>query len=270
MAKQLQLRGGTTAQHALFTGAAREITIDTDAKVIVVHDGVTPGGFPVTSATLAQEHFSSVTNPHSVTKAQVGLGSADNTADSAKNVLSATKLTTARTINGVSFDGSASINIEDRLGTAIASAATTTLGSSSTGDTVHITGTTTITSFGASVTGVKKTLIFDAALTLTHNATSLILPASLNVATAAGDSAEFVCENGASGYWRCLSYTKASISVAEIGYLDGVTSAIQTQIDGKLALSGTAANSTKWNNATMYTSTSAASGGVDGDIWFQY
>lgn len=186
------------------------------------------------------------------------------------NAGTATKLQTARTINGVSFDGSASINIEDRLGTAIASAGTTTLGASSSGDTIHITGTTTITSFGASVTGVKKTLVFDAALTLTHNATSLMLPASLNVATAAGDSADFVCENGASGYWRCLRYTKASISVAEMGYLDGVTSAIQTQIDSKLASSGTATNSTKWNGATMYTSTSVASGGVDGDIWFQY
>ena len=46
-------------------------------------------------------------------KADVGLGSVDNTADSVKNVLSATKLTTARTINGVSFDGSANITIAD-------------------------------------------------------------------------------------------------------------------------------------------------------------
>ncbi|MBO9586635.1 MAG: tail fiber domain-containing protein [Flavobacterium sp.] len=48
-----------------------------------------------------------------LTKADVGLGSVDNTADAAKNVLSATKLTTARTINGVSFDGSANITIAD-------------------------------------------------------------------------------------------------------------------------------------------------------------
>ena len=44
-------------------------------------------------------------------KADVGLGSVDNTADSAKNVLSATKLTTARTIAGVSFNGTANIAI---------------------------------------------------------------------------------------------------------------------------------------------------------------
>jgi hypothetical protein len=46
MATIIQRRRGTTAQHATFTGAEGEITIDTDTKEIVVHDGVTPGGFP--------------------------------------------------------------------------------------------------------------------------------------------------------------------------------------------------------------------------------
>lgn len=46
-----------------------------------------------------------------LTKTQVGLWSADNTADSTKNVLSATKLTTARTINWVSFNWTANITI---------------------------------------------------------------------------------------------------------------------------------------------------------------
>lgn len=48
---------------------------------------------------------------YTLSKADVGLNLADNTADSAKNVLSATKLTTARTINGIAFDGSANITI---------------------------------------------------------------------------------------------------------------------------------------------------------------
>jgi hypothetical protein len=48
-----------------------------------------------------------------VTKADVGLGNADNTADDVKNVLSARKLTTARTINGVRFDGTSDITIVD-------------------------------------------------------------------------------------------------------------------------------------------------------------
>lgn len=46
-------------------------------------------------------------------KTVVGLGNVDNTADVNKNVLSATKLTTSRNINGVAFDGTASITIVD-------------------------------------------------------------------------------------------------------------------------------------------------------------
>lgn len=48
-------------------------------------------------------------NPHNVTAADVGLGNVDNTADANKSVASAATLTTARTIDGVSFDGSANI-----------------------------------------------------------------------------------------------------------------------------------------------------------------
>lgn len=46
MATIIQRRRGTTAQHATFTGALGEITIDTDKDTVVVHDGVTVGGFP--------------------------------------------------------------------------------------------------------------------------------------------------------------------------------------------------------------------------------
>lgn len=47
MVTQVQFRRGTTAQHALFTGANAELTVDTDKKVVVVHDGVTLGGNPL-------------------------------------------------------------------------------------------------------------------------------------------------------------------------------------------------------------------------------
>lgn len=49
-AKEIQRRRGTTLDHVAFTGAQGEITVDTDKKVVVVHDGVTPGGFPLVSA----------------------------------------------------------------------------------------------------------------------------------------------------------------------------------------------------------------------------
>jgi hypothetical protein len=47
MADQLQLRRGTTAENLAFTGAQGEATVDTDKHTVVVHDGVTAGGFPL-------------------------------------------------------------------------------------------------------------------------------------------------------------------------------------------------------------------------------
>jgi len=54
MATAIQRRGGTTAEHANFTGLAREITVDTTKNTVVVHDGTTAGGIPLaTEAALA-------------------------------------------------------------------------------------------------------------------------------------------------------------------------------------------------------------------------
>ena len=44
MAKQFQLRRGTTAQHASFTGLVGEVTVDTDTDQLRIHDGSTAGG----------------------------------------------------------------------------------------------------------------------------------------------------------------------------------------------------------------------------------
>jgi len=49
---------------------------------------------------------------------------------------------------------------------------------------------------------------FSGALTLTHNATSLILPGGASITTAAGDVAYFVSLG--SGNWRCTGYQKAN------------------------------------------------------------
>jgi hypothetical protein len=44
MTTQVQFRKGTTAQHQVFTGAEAEVTVDTDKKTLIVHDGTTQGG----------------------------------------------------------------------------------------------------------------------------------------------------------------------------------------------------------------------------------
>ena len=50
MSKQVQLRGGTTAEHENFIGAPREVTVDTDLNTLRVHDGQTPGGHDLAKA----------------------------------------------------------------------------------------------------------------------------------------------------------------------------------------------------------------------------
>ena len=114
-----------------------------------------------------------------LTKADVGLPNVDNTNDSVKNVASATKLTTARMIGGVSFDGTASINlpgvnVEGNQNTTGNSATATKLatvrtisltgdvtgsvnfdGSSNTSISTTIPGTTAITKGGTGATTVE-------------------------------------------------------------------------------------------------------------------
>ena len=70
MATSIRLRGGTTSQHSTFTGAAKEVTVDTDKTTIVVHDGATAGGFPL----VAKDANGDVTFPDGE-KAIFGAGS---------------------------------------------------------------------------------------------------------------------------------------------------------------------------------------------------
>jgi hypothetical protein len=90
----------------------------------------------------------------------------------------------------------------------LASAATTDLGAQ-TSNNLRITGTTTITGFGTAASGVRRELRFAGALTLTHNATSLILPGGANITTAAGDTATAVSLG--SGNWVVANYQRAAV-----------------------------------------------------------
>lgn len=112
----------------------------------------------------------------------------------------------------------------------IASATTTDLGSKSS-NILSITGTTTITGLGSSASTAFPLYFvrFTGALTLTHNATSLILPGAANITTATGDTATFKYEG--SGNWRCMSYNKAS------GYAVAVASvSVPPSFAGRLTL----------------------------------
>jgi hypothetical protein len=92
-------------------------------------------------------------------------------------------------------------------GSDVASTATADVGAVA-GFALDITGTTTITGLGTVSGGIHKVLKFEGALTLTHNATSLILPGGANITTADGDIGWFISEG--SGNWRCISYMRAA------------------------------------------------------------
>jgi hypothetical protein len=73
----------------------------------------------------------------------------------------------------------------------------------------HITGTTTITDldFDTAKDGRAVTVQFDGILTLTHHATTLVLPTGANITTAAGDTACFIQDSGDN--IKCLWYQRA-------------------------------------------------------------
>lgn len=102
------------------------------------------------------------------------------------------------TMSGVALNEAARVDV--------ASASTCDIGAAAS-NYVRITGTTTITGLGTVASGTRRHVVFGGALTLTYNATSLILPSAASITTAAGDTATF--ESEGSGNWRCISYQKA-------------------------------------------------------------
>jgi hypothetical protein len=141
LAAVVVLAGGTAADFTALTGAPTTAggweadyygSAVASGKRLSVSNSLTIQGtdgttvtFPSTNSTLARTDAAqtftgvqtfvspAITTPTGIVKGDVGLGSVDNTADAAKAVLSATKLTTARTINGVSFDGTANVTVAD-------------------------------------------------------------------------------------------------------------------------------------------------------------
>jgi hypothetical protein len=103
--------------------------------------------------------------------------------------------------------------LEDKAEADLASATTTSIGAQN-AQHLRITGTTAITGFGTISAGVTRHLRFAGALTLTHNGTSLILPAATNITTAAGDTCTAVSLG--SGNWVVVDYQRASgLGIAE-------------------------------------------------------
>jgi hypothetical protein len=123
MPTQLQFRRGTTAQNNAFTGAAGEISIDTDLNTMRVHDGSTAGGQTLPTLTATQTFTNKTLTSPTITGtgAIAGTFTGNITGDvtgNADTATTATALATARAIQvsgavtgTANFDGSAAINI---------------------------------------------------------------------------------------------------------------------------------------------------------------
>lgn len=145
--------------------------------------------------------------------------------------------------------------VNDATPQTIASGTTTDIGAA-TSNVVYISGTTTITGLGTIAAGARRTVRFIASLTLTYNATSLILPGGASITTAANDSAEFLSLGA--GNWICLDYTRSSGKPVAFAYdrstILGTVSQSSGVPTGSIIERGSNANGSyvKFADGTMY------------------
>lgn len=138
-----------------------------------------------------------------VDNASATISSIENADISNSAAIAASKLNLATVAQDIAMSGKV---INFAKGSDIVSATTTDIGAS-TGNFVDVTGTTTITGLGTVQAGTIRFVRFTGILTLTHNGTSLILPTTANITTAANDRAIFASLG--SGNWICLAYQRA-------------------------------------------------------------
>ena len=122
---------------------------------------------------------------------------------------------------------------------------------------VNITGATgPITGFGTVQAGTWRVVKLASTPTITHNATSLILPGAANIVGAAGDV--FLAISMGSGNWIVPFYQKAS------GFAIVSNSYTIAQVDALLALQNTVAEMTDYVGRTAWTPQIAFGGSSTG------
>lgn len=140
-------------------------------------------------------------------------------------------------------------------GASVASASTTNV-SASDGESVLITGTTTITSLGVGFIGCKRELRFEGALTLTHSS-GLVLPGAADITTAAGDAYTFRCTDAS---------TWVMVAGSVVGSGGGGASYTPVVVNANTTLDGTHVNQqVEKTSSTSYTFTIPPGLGASGD-----
>lgn len=168
-------------------------------------------------------------------------------------------------------------NTLDTINTAgadIASAGTTSIGGQI-GQNVHVTGTTTITSFGNCTAGIMRAVTFTGALTLTQNATSLILIGATSHTTTAGSVGTYICDT--TNNWREFTYHDASALPATAKFdvqlftTSGTwTKPTNAQVTTVYAIGPGAGGGAGRRGATLTTRGGGGGGGGGGTVWRQF
>ncbi len=227
MAKLLKLRRGTTSQHSSFTGAEGEVTVDTDKETLVVHNGSSAAGFPLaresaltTKADLASPDFTT----DITLKAQAPVKFEDDSGGEYVGL----KAPTGVTSYTVTLPATAPSN-----GQVLKATSATALGWSADTALTLIDEDDFSSDSATAVPSQQSTKAYIAA-------TSQPLDADLTALAG--------CQSGSAAALALLTSTEvevldgATLSTTELNYVDGVTSAIQTQLDAKgtsnLALTG--------------------------------
>lgn len=159
-----------------------------------------------------------------VDNASIAISNIENADVSNSAAIAASKLNLATIAQDMAMSGKV---INFAKGSDIASATTTDIGAA-TGNFVDVTGTTTITGLGTVQAGSIRFVRFTGILTLTHNGTSLILPTTANITTAANDRAIF--SSLGSGNWICLSYQRADGTALGSAYTPTASNALSGSV----------------------------------------
>ena len=232
---------GGAANSAVKLQTARAITLAGDVTGTANFDG--SAGITITATVADDSHSHTIAN---VDGLQTAL---DGKLSTTGNAASATKLATARLINGLSFDGTANRTNYGTCSTAAGTAAKTvdcagfslvtgaeitvkfTVTNSAANPTLNVnnTGAKAIQYRGAAISAGY--LAENRTYTFRYNGTQYDLVGDIDT-----NSTYTLASLGVTATAAELNKLDgATVTVQEINYLDGVTSAIQTQLNGKAA-----------------------------------
>jgi hypothetical protein len=268
MPTQVQFRRGNTTATSTFTGANGEISIDTDKKALVIHDGVTAGGFPVLTADNATlTGNTSAVNVLVTGKFFAGNTSANLTANSIllniSNSTSVANLSPSSLVIGSTVVNSSVLTIstgEFSTGANVGANVNLTTSSLQVGNS---TVNTQVNSSSITTTTITGSAINIGTSGFIANSTAIVLAEPVTANGTTGTSGQVLASNGTTGspYW---ADNEATTPLTYVQNTDSRT------LSGNLVISGTSftpsSNTVLLGNATSRWVVSANSGDFTGTI----